>query len=101
LRFEIYKIKILILNHQTSTKSLLIKFGENTILMKSLEDFSICYLFKGQSYLALQKLTRFTEAIKKNSEIWKALNKSIKASEMLELDTPPDLKTVIDQIFVH
>ncbi|MHA1941975.1 MAG: tetratricopeptide repeat protein [Promethearchaeota archaeon] len=76
-----------------------IKFGENRILLKPLEDFSVCYLFKGQSYPALQKLTTFTKAIKENSEIWQALEKSVKTSEMLDLDNPPALKTVINEIF--
>jgi hypothetical protein len=58
-----------------------------------------CYDIKGQSYPALQKLTRFTEAIQENSEIWQALNKSIKTSEMLEFNKPSALKMVIDEIF--
>ncbi|MFW9875707.1 MAG: hypothetical protein ACFFG0_21600 [Candidatus Thorarchaeota archaeon] len=58
-----------------------------------------CYVIKGQSYPALQKLIRFSEAIKENQEIWQALNKSIKTSEMLELDKPPALKIVITEIF--
>ncbi|MHA2186553.1 MAG: hypothetical protein ACXAAI_16305 [Promethearchaeota archaeon] len=33
------------------------------------------------------------------SGIWQALNKSVKTSEMLELNKPPALKTVIDGIF--
>ncbi|MHA2037823.1 MAG: tetratricopeptide repeat protein [Promethearchaeota archaeon] len=77
-----------------------IKYGENTILLKPLENFSVCYLFKGQSYPALQKLTRFAEAIKENSEIWRVLNKSVTTSEMLELDKHSALKTVIDEIFI-
>jgi uncharacterized protein (DUF2461 family) len=76
-----------------------IKVGENTILINPLESFLACYVIKGQSYPALQKLTRFTEAIKENPEIWQALNKSVKTSEMLELNKLPTLKTVIDEIF--
>jgi tetratricopeptide (TPR) repeat protein len=76
-----------------------IKVKENTILINSVESFLVCYVIKGQSYPALQKLTRFTKAIKKNSEIWQALNKSVNTNEMLELDKPPALKTVIDEIF--
>lgn len=78
-----------------------IRVGENTILINPVEPFLACYVIKGQSYLALQKLTRFTEAIRKNSEIWQALNESVKTSEMLELDKPPALKTVIDEIFTR
>jgi tetratricopeptide (TPR) repeat protein len=76
-----------------------IKVKENTILINPIESFLTCYVIKGQSYPALQKLKRFTEAIKENPEIWQALNKSVKTSEMLELDKPPVLKTVIDEIF--
>jgi hypothetical protein len=76
-----------------------IRVGENTILINPVESLLACYVIKGQSYSALQKLTRFTEAIRENSEIWEALNKSVKTSEMLELDKPPALKTVIDEIF--
>jgi hypothetical protein len=63
------------------------------------ESFLACYVIKGQSYPALQKLTRFSEAIRENTEIWQALNKSVKTSEMLELDKPSALKTVITEIF--
>jgi tetratricopeptide (TPR) repeat protein len=76
-----------------------IRIGDNTILINPVEPFLTCYVIKGQSYPALQKLTRFTEAIRENTEIWQALNNSIKTSRMLELDNPPMLKTVIDEIF--
>jgi tetratricopeptide (TPR) repeat protein len=78
-----------------------IRIGENTILINPVEPFLACYVIKGQSYPALQKLTRFTGAIKDNSEIWQALNKSAKTGEMLELDKPAALKTVINEIFAQ
>ncbi|MFX1455585.1 MAG: tetratricopeptide repeat protein [Promethearchaeota archaeon] len=77
-----------------------IKYGENTIIMKPLENFSVCYLFKGQSYPALHKLTRFTEVITEDSEIWQILSNAVKTGEMLELDRNPSLKSVIDEIFI-
>ncbi len=76
-----------------------IKVKENTILINPIEPFLACYIIKGQSYPALKKLTKFTEAIRENSEIWEALNKAVKTSEMLELDKPPVLKSVINEIF--
>ncbi|MHA2039711.1 MAG: tetratricopeptide repeat protein [Promethearchaeota archaeon] len=76
-----------------------IRVGENTILINPVEPFLACYVIKGQSYPALQKLTRFTEVVRENTEIWDALNKAVKTSEMLELDKPPALKTVINEIF--
>ncbi len=32
----------------------LAKFGQYTVFMKSIANFSVCYLFKGQTYLAQQ-----------------------------------------------
>jgi len=43
----------------------------------------------------------FTEDIRKNSEIWQAINKSLKTSEILEIDNQPALKTVISEIFTQ
>ncbi|MFX1428241.1 MAG: hypothetical protein ACFFBE_17440, partial [Promethearchaeota archaeon] len=76
-----------------------IRIGENTILINPIEPFLACYVIKGQSYPALKKLTRFTEAIRENPEVWDALNKSVKTSEMLEVNKPPGLKTIISEIF--
>ncbi|MFX0081509.1 MAG: tetratricopeptide repeat protein [Candidatus Hodarchaeota archaeon] len=78
-----------------------IRIGENTILINPVDPFLACYVIKGQSYPALQKLTRFSEAIRENSEIWQALNKSVKTSEMLGLDKPAALRTVINEIFTQ
>ena len=92
------------------------KLSKSTILMnstKSIEPFLTCYIVKistqdvlhadinalKQSYPPLQKLTRFTEAIRSNSEIWQALNDSAKTGEIIELDKLPALKTVIEEIF--
>ncbi|MFX0049111.1 MAG: hypothetical protein ACFE8G_13250 [Candidatus Hermodarchaeota archaeon] len=91
------------------------KLSKNTVLMnstKNVEPFLTCYIIKisslnvlnainplQQSYPALQKLTRFTETIRENTEIWQALIKSVKTSEMIELDKLPALKRVIDEIF--
>ena len=52
-----------------------------------------------KSHPALQKLTRFNEAIRENSEIWQALNESVKTSEIIELNKLSALKRVIDEIF--
>jgi tetratricopeptide (TPR) repeat protein len=76
-----------------------IRIGENIILINPVEPFLACYVIKGQSYPALQKLTRFSKAIRENSEIWQALEKSVKTGEVLDLNKPPALKTVINEIF--
>jgi len=76
-----------------------IKIDENIILFKPVESFMVCYVIKGQSYPALLKLTRFSDAIKWKSEIWEALNKAVKTSEVLELHNPSSLGDVVNEIF--
>jgi hypothetical protein len=77
-----------------------IKIGENTILINPIEPFLACYVIKGQSYPAQQKLTRFSVTIKSSPEIWNALNKAVKTNEMLEFDNPPSLGSTINEIFI-
>jgi hypothetical protein len=76
-----------------------IKIADHTILINPMEPFLACYVIKGQSYPAQQKLTRFSETIKSTEEIWEALNKAAKTSEMLELDNPPSLGSTVNEIF--
>lgn len=77
-----------------------IKIGENTILINPIEPFLACYIIKGQSYSAQQKLTRFSDTLKTTTEIWDALNRAAKTSEMLELNNPPSLGTTVNEIFI-
>jgi hypothetical protein len=77
-----------------------VKVGDNTILINPVESFLACYVIKGQSYPAQQKLTRFSNTIKATTEIWEALNKAAKISEMLELDNPPSMGNIVNEIFI-
>ncbi|MFX1567432.1 MAG: tetratricopeptide repeat protein [Promethearchaeota archaeon] len=76
------------------------KFGEYTILMHPAGSFSICYLFKGQTYLAKRKLAQFVEEIQKTTPIWKSMNDFYKNNRILELSEHPLLETLINQIFL-
>ncbi|MHA2054689.1 MAG: hypothetical protein ACW99F_13950, partial [Candidatus Hodarchaeales archaeon] len=76
-----------------------IKIGDNLILVNPIESFLVCYVIKGQSYLGLQKLNRFSKAIKDNSEIWETLNRATQTGEALELDKPRSLGVVVNEIF--
>jgi len=78
-----------------------IKIGENLILINPIESFLVCYVIKGQSYPGLQKLNRFSKAIKENTEIWETLNKAVKTGEVLELDKPQSLGNVVNKIFTQ
>ncbi|MFX1531672.1 MAG: tetratricopeptide repeat protein, partial [Promethearchaeota archaeon] len=78
-----------------------IKIGENLILINPVESFLVCYVIKGQSYPGLQKLNRFSKAIKENTEIWEMLNRAVKTGEVLELDKPQSLGNVVNKIFTN
>ncbi|MFW9785542.1 MAG: tetratricopeptide repeat protein, partial [Candidatus Heimdallarchaeota archaeon] len=78
-----------------------IKIGDNSIFMKLVEPFVTCYVSKGQSYPALNKLNKFSDSIKKESEIWEKLIKAIKSSQEINLDKLPSLGSIVDQIFAH
>ncbi|MFW9896093.1 MAG: hypothetical protein ACFFD7_09850, partial [Candidatus Thorarchaeota archaeon] len=68
-------------------------------LMEPMPNFSICYLFKGQTFLAAQRLAKFAERIQNTKDIWETLEKYHKACQVLELKTTPLLKSLITEIF--
>ncbi|MHA2094725.1 MAG: tetratricopeptide repeat protein [Candidatus Hodarchaeales archaeon] len=77
------------------------KFGEEMILMQSVDTFLICYLYKGETYFALKKLDQFTEGIKENAEILQSLNKFSQTNQVLEIKHAPLLENLISKIFIH
>jgi len=76
-----------------------VKFGKQTVLMEQLADFSICYLFKGQTYIAQQKLTKFTEEVQNNKSLWQSLEHHYRTSQVLELKDSPQLESLITELF--
>ena len=76
------------------------KLGQYTVLMESVAHFSVCYLFKGQTYLASQKLAKFIEGIQNTTSIWQTLEKVYKTSQVLELKDSPYLEPLITEIFI-
>ncbi|MFW9902172.1 MAG: tetratricopeptide repeat protein [Candidatus Thorarchaeota archaeon] len=75
-------------------------FGEYTIIMNSLHPFLVCYLFKGQSYLAQQRVAKFIENVKQDANIWKTFNDFNQASRLVQLKDIPSLEPMINKIFV-
>ncbi|MHA2129028.1 MAG: hypothetical protein ACW99L_03545, partial [Promethearchaeota archaeon] len=77
-----------------------VKFGQYTVLMSPLSPFFVCYLYKGQTYSAKKKLTKFTETIHKTTSIWQLLKNYYKTSQMLSLSDSPSLESLISEIFL-
>jgi hypothetical protein len=76
------------------------KFGQHTVLMESVRSFSVCYLYKGQTYAAQQKLSKFIEGLENNTSIWPILERFQKSSQILEIKDSPLLEHLITNIFV-
>jgi tetratricopeptide (TPR) repeat protein len=53
-----------------------IKHREYTILMNPTDPLLCCYVFKGPSYYALQKLKNFSETVKVSDTIWETMLKA-------------------------
>jgi tetratricopeptide (TPR) repeat protein len=77
------------------------KFGLYTVLMENIADFSFCYLFKGQTYLAQKKFSNFTENFQKNTSMMQTLNKFNQTSQVIELQDFPFLEGFIKGIFIN
>lgn len=75
------------------------KFGEFTILLKTLNSISICYLILGQSYLAQLRLNKFYESLKNNSSILDMLEKAVYTGQPINIEEKPALETLIVESF--
>ena len=75
-------------------------FGEYTLLMHSVPPFFICYVFKGQSYLAQQRIKYFIDKIQNDEDIWQKFNKFFKLNREIELKDIPSLESLINEIFL-
>ncbi|MFX1495448.1 MAG: tetratricopeptide repeat protein [Promethearchaeota archaeon] len=75
-------------------------FGSYTLLMKSVAPFLVCYLFKGQSYFAQQKIKYFVDKIQTNNTIWERLNKFFQTNQEIQLEDIPSLEPLINGVFI-
>ncbi len=75
-------------------------FGEYTLLLKSTPPFFISYIFKGDSYHALQKLNYFIDHIQKQGDIWQNLLGYFKINQTVYLKDIPLLDSLITETFI-
>jgi len=77
------------------------KFGEHTVLMRAVASFTICYLFKGQSYLAQKRINNFINHFQNTTEILQTFNNFYKTHQTIELKKNILLKLLITDIFIY
>jgi hypothetical protein len=76
-----------------------VKFGDETLLIQSFSSFSIGYLYRGQSYPAIQKLNTFVEEIQNHPTTLQTFDKYYKTSQVAELQDIPQIESLIKHIF--
>ena len=75
-------------------------FGQYSILMKSASPFLVCYLFKGQSYLAQHRIRHFVDSIQNDNHLWETFNKFYHTSQIIQSKDVPSLDPLITEIFI-
>jgi len=77
-----------------------VKFGDNTILIRLIDHFTICYMFQGQTYSARQKLVHFSDSIKKNMKIKEILENADNKGIIVKISETPSLEELIIEGFM-
>jgi hypothetical protein len=77
------------------------KFGNYMVILKSFHSFSICYLFKGQSYLATKRLEKFIETIKNSKDLMKIFDRFYENHVFIDLKKHPILELLLKEIFIE
>ncbi|MHA2284130.1 MAG: tetratricopeptide repeat protein [Promethearchaeota archaeon] len=75
-------------------------FGEYTIIMNVVSPFILCYLFKGQSFLAQQRMKFFIDTIQNDKEIWETIEKYYQANQFVHVKDIPSLDLLVNEIFI-
>ena len=76
-------------------------FGQYTLLMMPVQSFFACYIFKGYSYYARQKIKNFLDAIQNDNVVWQSLNSYLQKSKSVQIDDIPSLRSLITEIFLE
>ena len=76
-------------------------FGEYTIIMNAVSPFIVCYLFKGQSFLALQRIKHFIDTIQNDKKIWEPIKKYYQANRLVQEKDIPSLDSLVNEIFIE
>jgi len=76
-----------------------VNFRKFTILMTNLPPFTICYVYKGQSFIAQQTLSKFNKKIQDSEKLWNILELSNKTGHVILPNSNSDLEESINSTF--
>ncbi|MFW9825651.1 MAG: hypothetical protein ACFFE4_22100 [Candidatus Thorarchaeota archaeon] len=75
------------------------KFGDYTLLIDTITDFSLCYVFKGNIIPANEKLQKLRAFMENSEAFWQHLGEILKANRVIEIKNVPFLDDAITEIF--
>lgn len=77
------------------------KFGEYTLIMKSVSPFLVCYLFKGKSYLAQQRVLYFINKLQSDRDVWQTFRDFYHMNKEIQSKDIPSLEPLVKEIFIN
>lgn len=77
-----------------------VKFGEFSVLIKTVDSYSICYLFQGQTYSARLKLIHFSEFVKKDSTTLQILENAANMGRTINVNENASFKELLNNSFL-
>jgi len=77
-----------------------IKFETYTVLIRSKDPLTFCYIYNGQSYTAQQKLSELIDDVLSRSDVWDTLLDPIKTGGALDSDSQTTLDVLLSEVFV-
>jgi len=77
-----------------------IKFGQFIVIINTVDTYFICYLFRGQSFSAQQKLAYFSEAVEKDYKIWILLETANLVNKIIKVNEEPHIEELIFNSFL-
>jgi hypothetical protein len=69
--------------------------------MNAISPFIVCYLFKGQSFLAQQRMKHFVDKIQNNKKIWEPIKKYYQANRFVQEKDIPSLDLLVNETFIE
>ena len=76
-------------------------FGDHTLLINPVPPFFMCYVFKGQSYLAQHRIRYFIDKLQNDEPVWQTFNKFNQVNREIQLKDIPSLEPLINEIFIR
>ncbi|MHA1433517.1 MAG: tetratricopeptide repeat protein [Candidatus Heimdallarchaeota archaeon] len=76
-----------------------IKHRDYTIILQMLEPYLICYVFKGQSFSALKRVSELISELRRQNTLWKNLESLLDSTEMMPKDNQIVLDQIIEKVF--